>query len=286
MLVSSAEMLKKARRGKYAIAAFNIHNLETLKAAVKAAEEEQAPLILQTTPGTCEYAGPEYIVAMAETASNNVNIPIALHLDHGNSINLAVKCIDMGYTSVMIDGSMLPFEENVSLVKQIVNYAHKKQVQVEAELGRITGAEDNQAADDAFLTNPHEAAEFVTRTHVDSLAVSVGTAHGVYTGIPKIHFDILAKINELVSVPLVLHGCSGIPEADIKCAVKCGVSKINIATDIKTVFAEELKRFFAASPEETDPRKYFKPAIISINEVVKSKIRMAGAANKAKEAKN
>lgn len=281
MLVSSKEMLNKARQNNYAIAAFNIHNLETLKATVEAAEEEDAPLILQTTPGTCEYAGIDYLVAMAHTASNKADIPIALHLDHGNSLDLAIKCIDSGYTSVMIDGSMLPFDENVSLVKQVVEYAHKKQVQVEAELGHISGVEENISSSREVLTDPKEAAEFVNRTGVDSLAIAVGTAHGVYKGKPEIRFDIIQNIRQLVNVPLVLHGCSGVPEEDVKQAIKCGICKINIATDIKIAFADELKKFFVSQPDETDPRKYFKPAIKAVKEVVKSKIHMAESCNKA-----
>ncbi|WP_286680841.1 class II fructose-1,6-bisphosphate aldolase [Tepidanaerobacter sp. EBM-49] len=281
MLVSSKEMLNKARQNNYAIAAFNIHNLETLKATVEAAKEERAPLILQTTPGTCEYAGIDYLVAMAHTASNKADIPIALHLDHGNSLDLAIKCIDAGYTSVMIDGSMLPFNENVSLVKQVVEYAHKKQVQVEAELGHISGVEENISSSHEVLTDPKEAAEFVNRTGVDSLAIAVGTAHGVYKGKPEIHFDIIQNIRQLVNVPLVLHGCSGVPEEDVKQAIKCGICKINIATDIKIAFADELKKFFVSQPDETDPRKYFKPAIKAVKDVVKSKIHMAESYNKA-----
>jgi len=281
MLVSSKEMLNKARQNNYAITAFNIHNLETLKATVEAAKEERAPLILQTTPGTCEYAGIDYLVAMAHTASNKADIPIALHLDHGNSLDLAIKCIDAGYTSVMIDGSMLPFNENVSLVKQVVEYAHKKQVQVEAELGHISGVEENISSSHEVLTDPKEAAEFVNRTGVDSLAIAVGTAHGVYKGKPEIHFDIIQNIRQLVNVPLVLHGCSGVPEEDVKQAIKCGICKINIATDIKIAFADELKKFFVSQPDETDPRKYFKPAIKAVKDVVKSKIHMAESYNKA-----
>lgn len=281
MLVSSKEILNKARQNNYAIAAFNIHNLETLKATVEAAEEERAPLILQTTPGTCEYAGIDYLVAMAHTASNKADIPIALHLDHGNSLDLAIKCIDAGYTSVMIDGSMLPFDKNVSLVKQVVEYAHKKQVQVEAELGHISGVEENISSSHEVLTDPKEAAEFVNKTGVDSLAIAVGTAHGVYKGKPEIRFDIIQNIRQLVNVPLVLHGCSGVPEEDVKQAIKCGICKINIATDIKIAFANELKKFFASQPDETDPRKYFKPAIKAVKEVVKSKIYMAESYNKA-----
>jgi len=281
MLVSSKHMLQKAKEQKYAVPAFNIHNFETLKAVVEAAQEENSPLILQTTPGTCEFMGIEYIVAAAQIASKGVNIPIALHLDHCNSVEIAKKCIDLGYTSVMIDGSQLPFEENASLVKEIVDYAHSKDVQVEAELGRIVGTEDDITSTESAFTCPSEAVEFVKITGVDSLAIAIGTAHGVYRGKPNIHFDILEEINKVVSVPLVLHGCSGVPEEDVKRAIKEGISKINIATDIKIAFSEKLKEFFTSNPNESDPRKYFKPAIEAVKNVVKAKIKMAEASNKA-----
>jgi len=280
-LVSSKLMLENAQNQNYAITAFNIHNLETLKAVVTAACNEKSPLILQTTPGTCKFLGVDYITAMAKIASQNTNIPIALHLDHSHSAELAMRCIDAGYTSVMIDGSSLPFEENIALAKEVVKYAHKRGVQVEAELGQLSGTEDELTSEVTYLTDPEEAKEFSMRTEIDSLAIAVGTAHGIYTGPPKIHFDILRKIREAVSIPLVLHGCSGVSEQDIKKAIQLGICKINIATDIKLAFSRELKNFFKENPDENDPRKYFAPAQAMVTKVAISKIRMSESNDKA-----
>ncbi|WP_422448952.1 class II fructose-1,6-bisphosphate aldolase [Thermoanaerobacterium sp. DL9XJH110] len=283
-LVSSKEILENAQKCGFAVAAFNVHNMETMKAVVEAAREEEAPVILQTTPGTCKYAGVNYLYAMAKTAAEESSIPVALHLDHGESLELAVECINAGYTSVMIDGSRLPLEENIALVKEVVEFAHSRGVQVEAELGRVGGAEEELSVGEyqASLTNPEEAAEFVARTGVDSLAVAIGTAHGFYRGEPRLDFERLESIRRLVPVPLVLHGCSGVPDEMLRKAVSLGICKINIATDIRTVFAMALKEFFKNNPGEVDPRKYFKPAMKVVKDLVKSKILLAGASGKVK----
>lgn len=278
-LVSSKIMLTAAQRGHYAIAAFNIHNLETLKAVVETAREERAPVILQATPGTCRHAGVNFLHAMAKTAALEADIPIALHLDHGDDVDLAFKCIDCGFTSVMVDGSKLPFEQNVEMVRKVVNYARPRGVQVEAELGRVGGVEETLSVSEyeATLTEPEKAAEYVERTGVDSLAIAIGTAHGMYKGEPKLDFERLERIRKLVTVPLVLHGCSGVPEDMVKKAIALGICKINIATDIKIAFAGALLDYFKNNPKEVDPRKYFKPAVDAVKDVVKSKIRLAGS---------
>jgi tagatose 1,6-diphosphate aldolase GatY/KbaY len=282
-LVSSKIMLTAAQRGHYAIAAFNIHNLETLKAVVETAREERAPVILQATPGTCRHAGINFLHAMAKTAALEADIPIALHLDHGDDVDLAFKCIDCGFTSVMVDGSKLPFEQNVEMVRKVVNYARPRGVQVEAELGRVGGVEETLSVSEyeATLTEPEKAAEYVERTGVDSLAIAIGTAHGMYKGEPKLDFERLERIRKLVTVPLVLHGCSGVPEDMVKKAIALGICKINIATDIKIAFAGALLDYFKDNPKEVDPRKYFKPAVDAVKDVVKSKIRLAGSCGKA-----
>lgn len=282
-LVSSKIMLTAAQRGHYAIAAFNIHNLETLKAVVETAREERAPVILQATPGTCRHAGINFLHAMAKTAALEADIPIALHLDHGDDVDLAFKCIDCGFTSVMVDGSKLPFEQNVEMVRKVVNYARPRGVQVEAELGRVGGVEEALSVSEyeATLTEPEKAAEYVERTGVDSLAIAIGTAHGMYKGEPKLDFERLERIRKLVTVPLVLHGCSGVPEDMVKKAIALGICKINIATDIKIAFAGALLDYFKDNPKEVDPRKYFKPAVDAVKDVVKSKIRLAGSCGKA-----
>jgi len=283
-LVSSKIMLTAAQRGHYAIAAFNIHNLETLKAVVETAREERAPVILQATPGTCRHAGIDFLFAMTKTAAQEADIPIALHLDHGDDVDLAFKCIDGGFTSIMVDGSKLPFEQNVEMVKKVIDYARPRGVQVEAELGRVGGVEEELSVSEyeAAMTEPEKAAEYVERTGVDSLAVAIGTAHGMYKGEPKLDFERLEKIKKLVAVPLVLHGCSGVPDEMVKKAIALGICKINIATDIKIAFAGALLDYFKDNPKEVDPRKYFKPAVDAVKDVVRSKIRLAGCCGRIK----
>jgi tagatose bisphosphate family class II aldolase len=282
-LISSKKMLKDAMKNSYAIAAFNIHNLETLKAVTMAAQQEQAPVILQTTPGTCRYAGVNFLYAMAKAAAEEFTVPIALHLDHGDCKELAIKCIDSGYTSIMIDGSNLSFEQNIALIKDVAGYAHRKGIQFEAELGRISGVEEENYVREyeQALTDPEKVEEYVNRTGIDSLAVAIGTAHGIYKGEPKLDFVRLGKIREYTDIPLVLHGCSGVPDEMIRKAISLGVNKINIATEIKIAFADALKQHFKMYPGEHDPRKYFKQAQEALMELVKSKIRLAGASGKA-----
>ncbi|MDI3477880.1 MAG: tagatose 1,6-diphosphate aldolase GatY/KbaY [Thermoanaerobacterium sp.] len=281
-LISSKEELFKAMKGKYAIAAFNIHNLETLKAVMQAASEEKSPIILQTTPSTLKFAGAKYIIAMAENAAIEYGIPTILHLDHCENIETIFECIDLGYTSVMVDGSKLSFEQNADMVKKVVDYAHKKGVQVEAEIGKVGGTEDDVTVSEyeASLTDPNEAVEFVKRTGVDSLAIAIGTAHGMYKGKPKIDFERLRIIRDLVDIPIVLHGASDVPDEMIRKAVSYGINKINIATDLKNAFGKALKEFFKDNPNEYDPRKYFMPAIDAAKQVAISKIKLAGCSNK------
>ncbi len=282
-MISSKEILIKARDNNYAVAAFNIHNLETLKAVIKAAADMRAPLILQTTPGTVKHAGLKYLVAMADAASRETGLPIALHLDHSEDLDLLKECVDGGYTSVMYDGSKLPFEQNIAGTKEAVEYAHARGVQVEAELGRLGGREENIDVTDyeASLTDPASATEFIEKTGIDSLAVAIGTAHGLYKGMPKLDYERLKEIKRKVDVPLVLHGASDVPDEMIEKAVSCGINKINIATDLKIAFANALRRYLAENPDENDPRKYFSPAMDAVVEVAKHKIGIAGCENKA-----
>ena len=282
-MISSKEILIKARDNNYAVAAFNIHNLETLKAVIKAASDMRAPLILQTTPGTVKHAGLKYLVAMADAASQETGLPIALHLDHSEDLDLLKECADGGYTSVMYDGSKLPFEQNIAGTKEAVEYAHARGVQVEAELGRLGGREENINVTDyeASLTDPASATEFIEKTGIDSLAVAIGTAHGLYKGTPKLDYERLKEIKRMVDVPLVLHGASDVPDEMIEKAVSCGINKINIATDLKIAFANALRRYLVENPDENDPRKYFSPAMDAVVEVAKHKIGIAGCENKA-----
>lgn len=282
-LVNTKKMLEDAKENKYAVGAFNIHNLETLKAVVKAAYEMRSPLILQTTPGTIKHAGEDYIAAMAKVASEKYDIPIALHLDHGNSFDLVVKCIRAGYTSVMIDGSALPYEKNIELTKKVVEVAHAAGVTVEAELGSIVGVEDDMYVkeDKSAFTDPKMAADFVEKTGVDSLAIAIGTAHGMYKGEVKLDFERLKEIANLVDIPLVLHGASGVPDELVKKAIALGICKLNIATELKIPFANAIKEVFKNNPDESDPRKFLAPGERAIEEVVKEKIKLFGCGERA-----
>ncbi|NLX69939.1 MAG: class II fructose-1,6-bisphosphate aldolase [Clostridiales bacterium] len=284
-LVNPLSFIQKAREKGVAIAAFNVHNLETIQAVAEGAAEERAPVIIQTTPGTLKHAGVEYIAACVKVASEKHDIPIALHVDHCPSYNTIVQCIRNGYTSVMIDGSMLPYEENVALVKKVVELAHSVGIAVEAELGRIGGTEDDITLDEreATFTVPEEARDFVEATGVDTLAVAIGTAHGVYKWEPKLDFKRLAEIRELVDVPLVLHGASGVDDESIKKAITGGICKINIATELKIPMAEAIQEVFRAKPDENDPRKYMGPAKEAVKEVVRKKIRLCGCNGLADE---
>ncbi len=284
-LVNPLYFLDKAREKGIAIAAFNVHNLETIQAVVEGAAEEKSPVIIQTTPGTLKHAGIPYVAACVKEAGRLYDIPIALHVDHCPSYQTIVQCIQHGYTSVMIDGSMLPYDENVALVKKVVETAHYAGVAVEGELGRIGGTEDDMVVEDenAFFTVPSEAKAFVEDTGIDFLAVAIGTAHGIYKGEPKLQFERLSEIRKAVDVPLVLHGASGVPEASIKEAIRRGITKINIATELKIPMAEAIKRSFADNPRENDPRNYMGAAKKAVKKAVREKIQMCGSSGFADE---
>lgn len=284
-LVNPLYFLDKAREKGIAIAAFNVHNLETIQAVVEGAAEEKSPVIIQTTPGTLKHAGIPYVAACVKEAGRLYDIPIALHVDHCPSYQTIVQCIQHGYTSVMIDGSMLPYDENVALVKKVVETAHYAGVAVEGELGRIGGTEDDMVVEDenAFFTVPSEAKAFVEDTGIDFLAVAIGTAHGIYKGEPKLQFERLSEIRKTVDVPLVLHGASGVSEASIKEAIRRGITKINIATELKIPMAEAIKRSFADNPRENDPRNYMGAAKKAVKKAVREKIQMCGSSGFADE---
>lgn len=284
-LKNSKKLLIDAMHNGYAIGAFNIHNLEMLKAVVQAAVDMESALILQTTPGTVKHIGEAFIVAMARTAAQYAGIPLALHLDHGNSYEIAASCIEAGYTSVMIDGSHLAYEQNVSLVKRVVETAHAAGVAVEAELGHIVGVEDDLyvSQDKSAFTDPALAQDFAERTGIDSMAIAIGTAHGLYKGEVKLDFARLEQIRKLVKIPLVLHGASGVPNALISKAIQLGISKVNVATELKEIFAEGIRHFFTKYPEENDPRKYFVPGMLNIENLVKQKIALFGSGGRGLE---
>lgn len=282
-LVSSTPLLQAAREGGYCIGAFNVHTLEMLQAVVEAAEEMNSPLIIQSTVGTVNHLGADYIAAAAKTAAERSRIPIALHLDHCTDFDLIVKCIRAGYTSVMIDASQFPFEQNVAMTKKVVEVARAAGVNVEAELGRVGGVEDDIVVDDAdaMLADPDECAQFVELTGVDTLAPAIGTAHGIYKGDPNIDFDRIEKIARKVSVPLVLHGGSGIPEEQVSRCISLGMAKMNVATELRIVFSDAIKEVFKANPDENDPRKYMIPAKKALFHAAIEKIKLCGSVDKA-----
>ena len=299
-IVTSTEMFRKAYEGHYAIGAFNVNNMEIVQGITEAAAEVRAPLILQVSAGARKYANHTYLMKLIEAAVIETNLPICVHLDHGDSFELCKSCIDGGFSSVMIDGSKYPFEENVALTKQVVEYAHSKGVVVEGELGRLAGVEDavNVKAEDSSYTRPEEVEEFVTRTGVDSLAIAIGTSHGAYKfkpgTKPQLRFDILAEVEKrLPGFPIVLHGSSsvpqqfvdlinkyggqmpdaiGVPEEMLREAARMAVCKINIDTDLRMAMTASIRQHFAEHPDHFDPRQYLKPAREAIKAMVKHKI--------------
>jgi tagatose 1,6-diphosphate aldolase GatY/KbaY len=274
-LVSSYELIHKAWEQKKAIPAFNIHNLETIQAVIEGADELKSPVIIQTTPGTLKHAGIEYVAAIVKAAALKYDIPIALHMDHCPSFDTIVNCLRVGYTSVMIDGANCDYAENVELVRSVVKMAHAVNVQVEGEIGKIGGVEDDMFVNeaDASFTIPEEAKQFVEDTGIDTLAVAIGTAHGMYKGEPKLDFERIEKIQSMINVPLVLHGASGVPDESVKRAIALGMAKINIATELKNPMAAAIKEVLA-NPDENDPRNYMGAAREAVKKVVKDKIRL------------
>ncbi len=299
-LVSTKEMFDKAYKGGYAIGAFNVNNMEIIQGITEAAKEENAPLILQVSSGARKYANHTYLVKLVEAAIQETGLPIALHLDHGDTFELCKSCIDGGFTSVMIDGSHHSFEDNIALTRQVVEYAHAHGVSVEGELGRLAGIEDavNVSEKDASYTDPDQVQEFVEKTGVDSLAIAIGTSHGAYKfkpgQKPQLRFDILEEVEKrLPGFPIVLHGASsvipkyvdiinanggrmpdaiGIPEDMLRKAASMAVCKINIDSDLRLAMTAAIREHFAQSPEHFDPRQYLSPARANIKELVKHKL--------------
>ncbi|WP_315081073.1 tagatose bisphosphate family class II aldolase [uncultured Clostridium sp.] len=281
-ILSTKQMLLKAQKEGYAVPAFNIHNLETLQVVVDTAMKMRSPVIIAGTPSTIEYAGAAYIEAMAEVAARKYDIPIAIHLDHFEDIDEIKKNIDIGFRSCMIDASKEEFEVNITKVKEVVEYAHEYDATVEAELGKLGGKEDDLIVSekDSMYTNPDDAAEFIKRTGVDSLAVAIGTAHGLYKGKAKLDFERLKEIRSKVDVPLVLHGASDVPDELVKKAISLGICKVNIATDLKIPFSDAVKDYFKNNPNANDPRKYMTPGKEAMAKIVENKIKVCGSANR------
>lgn len=282
MLVTSKEILLKAQAGGYAVGAFNVENMEMVQAVAEAAEELQSPVIMQTTPSTVKYAGLDYYLANVKTAAERVSVPVVMHLDHGSSFELAMQALRTGYTSIMIDGSHASFEDNIAVSRAVTDACRPSEIPVEAELGKVGGKEDDlDGGTDNPYTDPEEAKEFVKRTGVDSLAVGIGTAHGVYKGEPKLQFDILSRIRDAVDVPLVLHGTSGVPDEAVKECIKRGICKVNYATDLRIAFTKGVNQIFAADADTIDPKKYSGAGREEVKKYVMSKIKVCGSVGKA-----
>ena len=308
MLVTTKDMLLDAQANHYAVGAFNVENLEFVMAVIRAAEERRSPVIMQTTPGTVKYASLDYFAAMARAAAQAASVPVAMHLDHGDGFDRCIAAMHAGYTSVMIDGSHIPFEDNIAQTKKVVEYAHDHGVVVEAELGRLAGVEDEVkvSAEDSSYTRPEDVEEFVSRTGCDSLAIAIGTSHGAYKfkGTPTLRFDILEEVERrLPGFPIVLHGASsvipeyveminkyggnmpgaqGVPEDMLRKAAGMAVCKINIDSDLRLAFTGVVRKHFAEKPADFDPRLYLSEARTAIKGMVQHKIvNVLGCNNKA-----
>lgn len=277
-LVRSNELLLDAQKNHYAIGAFNVENMEMLQAVIAAAEAENAPVILQTTPSTLKYAPTSLYFAMARAVAEKASVPVVIHLDHGNSFELCEKAAKDGYTSLMIDGSKLSLDENIQLTKKVVEMAKTYRVcpSVEAELGKLGGKEDDVEVKNGedTCTDPMEAVRFVEESGIDSLAVAIGTAHGFYKGTPKLEFERLAEIRNNVSVPLVLHGSSGVPDEDVMKAISLGICKVNYATELRVAYSDAVKACISQDPSVYDPKKYGAMGREAVTALVRHRIRI------------
>ena len=280
-LVTTKSILKKAQEGKYAIGAFNVENMEMVMAVISAAEEMNAPVIMQTTPSTVKYASLDYFLANVRVAASHAKVPVVMHLDHGSSFELAAQAFRAGYTSIMIDGSHSSFEENIKISKAVVDMCKPAGIAVEAELGKVGGKEDDLDGGEGGFTDPQEAKEYVERTGVDSLAVAIGTAHGMYKGEPKLDLDRLSQIKEVVSIPLVLHGGSGIPDSKVQESIEIGICKVNYATELRIAFTNGVNKYLSENKDAIDPKKYNKAGMEEVKAFVKEKIKVCGCENKA-----
>ncbi len=281
-LVTSKQMLLDAQKGGYAVGAFNVENMEMVKAVIAAAKELQAPVMLQTTPSTVKYGSLKTYQALVAAEAEKAGIPVCLHLDHGSSFELAVRAIQAGYTSVMIDGSHEDFEQNIALTKKVTEVAKACGVTVEAELGKVGGKEDDLEAEGDTNTDPAEAREFVERTGVDSLAIAIGTAHGFYADTPVLDKERVSEVKSLVSIPLVLHGASGLRDEDIRECVQRGMCKVNFATELRAAYTDAGKKLIAENPDMFDPKKLGGVGMEAVKELVKNRILVCGCDHKAK----
>lgn len=281
-LVTTKQMLLDAQKSNYAVGAFNVENMEMVMAVMEAAEELKSPVIMQTTPSTVKYAGLDFFLANVKAAAERASVPVAMHLDHGSSFELAMQAYRTGYTSIMIDGSHGSFEENIAVSKAVADACTPSGIPVEAELGKVGGKEDDlDGGDDNPYTDPDQAVEFVKRTGITSLAVAIGTAHGVYKGEPKLDLDRLSEIREVVDIPLVLHGTSGVPDETVTECVNRGICKVNYATDLRIAFTKGVSEVFSENPDVIDPKKYNACGKERVKEYVMSKMKVCKSVGKA-----
>ena len=279
--VTTRDMLLDAQAKGYAVGAFNVENMEMVLAVVKAAEELGSPAILQTTPSTVKYAGLKMYYANVKAAAKAAKVPIALHLDHGSSFELAMQAYRTGYTSIMIDGSQKDFEGNIAVSKAVAEACAPSDIPVEAELGKVGGKEDDLEADGPAYTDPEDAVKFVEATGISSLAVAIGTAHGIYKGEPKLDMERLSEIRKVVSIPLVLHGASGVPDEAVKESIRRGICKVNFATELRIAYSNGVKEYLKGDPDVFDPKKYGKVGMANVTELVKQKMMVCGSDGKA-----
>ncbi len=279
--VTSTNMLKKAYEEGYAIGAFNAENMEMAQAIVAAAEKLNAPVIIQTTPSTVKYSSLETYASMIRAIANNAKVPVALHLDHGSSVELCKNALNAGYTSIMIDGSKLPLNENIAITKEVVDFCSEKGVPVEGEIGQVGGKEDDLEVENAGYTIPNEAVEFETNTGLTIMAVGVGTAHGFYAEEPVLNKELITKLKGMLKTPMVLHGASGISDEDIKDCIKRGICKVNFATELRVAYTEGVKKVLSENPDVFDPKAYGAEGRNYVKELVENRITVCGCNGKA-----
>ena len=280
-LTTSDIMLKKAQAGNYAVGAFNAENMEMVQAIIAAAEELNAPVIIQTTPGTIRYASLDLYLANVSAAAKAAKVPVAMHLDHGDSFELAMQALTTGYTSIMIDGSKEILEKNIALTKSVVDACKASNIPVEGELGKVGGKEDDMESSGAGYTDPKEAVEFVKKTGVSSLAVGVGTAHGVYATTPVLNTELISVLRKIIDIPLVLHGASGLSNEAVQDCIRRGMCKVNFATELRIAYTDAVKDYLAKNPKAFDPKKYGAAAREAVKQLVIGRIKVLGSDGKA-----
>ncbi len=279
--VTSERLLLDAQEKGYAVGAFNVENMEMMRAVIEAAQETRSPLMLQTTPSTVRYGGLSVYAAMAAAMAKKADVPVCLHLDHGDSERLALDALEAGYTSVMIDGSKLPLEENIALSRRVVDSAKERGIPVEAELGKVGGKEDDLEAEADGYTDPDDAVRFVRETGVQSLAVAIGTAHGFYAGTPVLDKERLSAIRAKVDIPLVLHGASGLADEDVRDCVRRGICKVNFATELRAAYTHAVQKLLLEKPDTFDPKKLGTAGMAAVKELVKNRMSVCGCCGRA-----